>query len=104
MILRRPLKCPSCGVGLQFKDLNLARPFLCPHCKKELKVSRAYSTFSGLLGLAVSYAILYKIGLRDLSLLAGGVVGWLPILSIESLTLLRLFPPDPIPVDESIIQ
>jgi hypothetical protein len=67
-------------------------------------VSRAYSTFSGLLGLAVSYAILYEIGLRDFILLAGGFVAWFPILAVESLTLLHLFPPEPIPVDESLIR
>ena len=104
MILRRPLKCPCCGLDLQTKNLNYARPFPCPHCQRELKVSRVYSTFFGLLGLALSYMILFKIGLRDFSLLAGGIVGWIPVLSIQSLTLLRLFPPEPIPVDERLIR
>jgi uncharacterized paraquat-inducible protein A len=104
MILRRPLKCPCCGLHLQTKNLNYSQPFLCPHCQRELKVSRTYSTFFGLLGLAISYVIMFKIGLRDFSLLAAGFVGWFPVLFIELRTLFRLFPPEPVPVDERLIR
>jgi len=104
MVLRRSLKCPCCGRDLEFRNLNFSEAFACPHCQRELKVSRVYSTFFGLLGLAASYAILYEIGLRDLSLLAGGFVGWFPVIFIELRTLNRLFPPELIPVDESIVQ
>src|ERR1700756_1417113 len=103
MIFNRSLKCPCCGSDLQHKDLNFTKPFCCPHCKRELKVSRFYSTFFGLLAFAISFLIMSKIGLQDFSLLAASFIGWLPVASIESLMLQRLFPPKPIPVDDSLI-
>jgi hypothetical protein len=89
---------------LQSKDLKLSGIFVCPHCQRELKVSRFYSTFFGLLALALSYTILFEFGLRDFGLVAGGLVGWFPIAIVQSLTLIRLFPPEPIAVDENIVQ
>lgn len=104
MILGRLPKCPCCGVDLKIKNINFAEPFVCPHCQGELKVSRAYATFFGLLGLAISYLIVFEFGLRDFSLLAGGFVGWFPVIFIELRTLFRLFPPEPVSVNEKLIQ
>jgi hypothetical protein len=95
-------KCPCCGRDLQLGDINLVRPFLCPHCQRELEVSRFYSTFFGLLSLALSFAISFGIGLRDIGLIAAGFVGWFPAVCIVAFIMNRLFPPKPVPVVESI--
>lgn len=104
MIFNRQQKCPCCGLDLQLRNLNLAHPFPCPHCHRELKVPRFYSTFLGLLSLVFSFLFWYDIGLRDLSLLAAGFVGWFPAVYVVALIMNRLFTPKSIPVDESIIR
>ena len=67
-------------------------------------MSRVYSTLFGLLGLALSFAISFEIGLRDLILLAAGFVGWFPAVCLVALVMNRLFPPRAIPVDESMLR
>jgi hypothetical protein len=104
LILSQSPKCPCCGLDLKLKNIKFRETFACSHCKRELKISRFYNTFFGLLALALSYAILFEVGLRDFGLLVGGLVGWFPIGFIQAFMLLRLFPPTPIPVDESPIQ
>jgi len=66
-------------------------------------VSRTYSTFFGLLSLGLSFGILFEIGLRDLTLVAGSLVGWVPVAGLVSVTIGRLFPPRPSPADERLV-
>jgi hypothetical protein len=86
------------------KYLKHSRPFLCPHCQGELRISRVYTNFFGTLSLGLSFAIVYEIGLRGLSLLIGGLMAWLLVVSSVIPVLIRLFPPELIPSDEKLVR
>jgi hypothetical protein len=61
-----------------------------------------YPFFFGLLSLALSFGISSQIGVQGLGLLAVGFIGFFPSAAIVSITIGRLFPPELIPVDESL--
>jgi hypothetical protein len=82
----------------------LTGSFFCPSCRKELRVPRIYPYFFSLLSLALSFGIFFEIGLKDIGLVVAGFVGWFPVAAVVAATLGRLFPPDPIPLDESLLQ
>ena len=102
MIFNRKPRCPFCGLDLQMKHLKYSRTFLCPHCQGELRISGVYTNFFGTLSLGLSFAIVYEIGIRGLSLLIGGFLGWLLVASSVIPVLILLFPPELVPLDEKL--
>jgi hypothetical protein len=104
MTMRRLPKCPCCGCDLPIRNLNFARPFDCPGCKSELKISRFYSTLFSLLGLTLSFGISFAVGLRGTSLVVVGFLGWMPAAGIVLVAVTRLFPPELTAIDEQLIQ
>jgi hypothetical protein len=102
MNFNRKPKCPCCGLNLQMKYLKHSRPVLCPHCQRDLRISRVYTNFFGSLSLGLSFAIVYEFGIRGLSLLIGGFLGWLLVASSVIPVLIRLFPPELVPLDEKL--
>ena len=84
------------------KDVNLTRSFACPYCQRDLRVPRIYSFLMGTLCWGLSLAISSRIGLRDLNLVVGSFVVFIPVAILLQATVGRILPPSPIPVDESL--
>src|SRR5271156_140843 len=79
----RPLmptfECPQCGASMASEQAKRRPPWTCPKCGQRLRLSRTYTTVSGVVTLALSMALCDLMGLHGLTLFVAGFVMWIPI-------------------------
>jgi len=86
--------CPVCrsvldGVGVVRYD----GPFICPNCKKELRVPGYYKLTMGVVSFGVSLILCSSIGLRGVGFVVGVVVFLLPALFSVAISQRKISPP-----------
>jgi hypothetical protein len=65
---RRGVRCPQCGRRMPPSKLIFREDFQCIGCQVPLYVSVTYSRVGVLLSAAISLALLWELGIRDLRL------------------------------------
>lgn len=99
MKLNRRMNCPCCSYEFDAWTVNVRKPFSCPNCEQQLRVSPTYSKYCGIIGFGLSFIIVFGFGLRGLKLVLCSFAFWLPIVYFEALILNPFFPPKPTLVD-----
>src|SRR5271163_56285 len=77
MHLRLP-KCPVCGTTMRRDQFKTSPPWTCSDCANQFQFSRSGSVMKAWMGIALSFAFSYLVGLRGWLLLVSGFVVWIP--------------------------
>jgi len=86
-------KCPSCGSLLPTERYRAGEPWVCPSCSAEWQLARWYSHIGGWGSLLVSLSLFFLLGLRGWQLLVATILMWLPVATLCTMLLNRIFPP-----------
>ena len=89
----RKTVCPECSMRVRLEDVRFTDKFLCPHCRKEIMVSKRYSRAVLWLPWIPGLLIPYLIGVRGWSLLLWWIVCTIAISFVWKYAGKYLFPP-----------
>lgn len=84
------LECPFCQGVLRNTDVYPARPVVCPTCGAKLQPSIREGRLSGLIGLCLTLAICYLLGLSGVWFVVATILLWFPIFVIWGFFFVRL--------------
>jgi hypothetical protein len=85
--------CPECSRNLSRQQVELMRPFRCPHCRTPLEVPSLYTRAVGLPCLAIATAVMYGLGARGMPMLLLGLIANVPLRVFALEIVAALFPP-----------
>ena len=87
------LKCPFCQGILRNTDVYPGRPVVCPICEAKLQPSIGQGRLSALIGLCLTVAICYFLGVSREWFLVATVLLWFPVFVIWGFIFARMVPP-----------
>ena len=90
----QPCKCPSCGSLLPTERYRAGGvPWICPSCSAEWQLARWYQHVGGWGALVLSLMLFFLLGLRGWQLFVAAILMWLPVATLCTFLLNRMFPP-----------
>jgi hypothetical protein len=87
------LICPLCEGVLRNTDVYPGRPVVCPTCGAKLQLPVRRGRLEALIGLCITLAICYVLGLSPAWFAAATVLLWFPIFVTWGFILGRIVPP-----------
>lgn len=87
------LKCPFCGGRLRNTELRIGKPLVCPTCAAKLQFSTSQINLDAVVGLLLSAALAYLMGIRGVWLIATTLLFWFPVGLIWEFVSWRIIPP-----------
>jgi uncharacterized C2H2 Zn-finger protein len=86
-------KCPNCGAALEYRIINVARPFGCPACQSELVVSDDYSRRVRFVCFAITVFFCALLALRNLLLAVFAPIVFFFVVMFVTIIAKRTFQP-----------
>ncbi len=88
-----PVKCPSCGAEISWKDAGGGAQFLCPECGHGVHLRNGYFRVLYLLSALLTSLVAYAAGIRGDTLFWTVFIFLVPIYILLAFITMRLFPP-----------
>ena len=85
--------CPICNLPVHRKQIHFGSSFPCAHCGNYLYVSQLYTSIHALVALGLGIFFLLGIGLTGWKLLFASFLIWFPMLAVDHVLLMPVFPP-----------
>ena len=87
------ITCVACSRQLPLAIIKYGRPFECPYCAAEIRVSYRYCLYLGYLSIVAAIVVAFVFGARGLVLLPATVLAFVPANVVLGLIGRKLLPP-----------